>query len=214
MVPAAALPPSLQWWLCVLSRALDASAALTPSQIQAGAADDTPAYKFLSAVRLGIRSSVEQFNSTGYQAEFQAVDALRSLGCLLHSEPPLRAGPGSIAGLGPRPLDFFVPAPQVMVTIGSQIKSGDTLSSADSCEADSLLRVGALIAPRLFGPDSLFALAELPVPDRLDSSWAVTAGNDAGCLYIPASLGFPPAATGGASTMNCAPMRDGYASRC
>ena len=209
MVPAAALPPSLQWWLCVLSRALDASAALTPSQIQAGAADDTPAYKFLSAVRLGIRSAVEQFNSTGYQAEFQSVDALRSLGCLLHSEPPLRAGSGGIAGLGPRPLDFFVPAPHVMVAIGSQVKSGDTRSSADSCEADSLLRVGALIAPRLFGPDSLFALAELPVPDRLDSSWAMTAGSDAGCLYIPASLGFPPAASGGASATNCAPMRDG-----
>ena len=100
-----------------------------------------------------------------------------------------------------------------MVTIGSQVKSGDTLSSTDSCEADSLLRVGALIAPRLFGPDSLFVLAELPVPDRLDSSWAVTAGNDAGCLYmglyIPPSLGSPPAVTSGAPTMTCAPMQDG-----
>ena len=209
MVPAAALPPSLQWWLCVLSCTLDASAALTLSQVQAGAADDTPAYKLLSAVRLGIRSSVEQFNSTGYQAEFQAVDTLRSLGCLLHPAPPLRAGPSNIAGLGPRPLDFFVPTPQVMETIGSQLKSGDAQSSANSCEADSLLRVGALVALRLFSPDSLFALAELSVLERLDSSWAVTAGNDAGCLYIPPSPGFPPTVAAGAPTMTGAPMQDG-----
>jgi hypothetical protein len=209
MVPAAALPPSLQWWLCVLSRALDASAALTPSQVQAGAADDTPAYKFLSAVRLGVRAVVEKFNSTGFQAEFQAVDALRSLGCPLYSAPPLRAGSGNIAGFGPRPLDFYVPTPQVMESIGSQLKSGDAQSSADSCEADSLLRVGALIAPRLFGPDSLFAAAELPFPERLDSSWLATVGDDSGCLYIPPSLALPPAAATAASTMTGDSMRDG-----
>ena len=207
--PAAILPPSLQWLLCVLSRALDPSTALSSSQVLAGDADDTPAYKILSAVRLGVRSSVEHFNSTGYPAEFQSVDALRSLSCLLLSTPPFRAGSGGIAGLGPRPLDFFVPSVAVMEAIGSQLKSGDAQAAANSCDADSLLRVGALVAPRLFGPESLFAEAELPVPARLDSTWAVWSDDGGGCLFVPPSLGRPLPAAAGASPLNGAPLRDG-----